>query len=89
MPLTTSLTLIDLLTEVRAGLDHVTMPTLILYARRDHIVPSLSSLHIYSRIPARHKRLVVFHRSYHGLPMDYDKEQVWQLTTTFIHDYSR
>jgi carboxylesterase len=89
MPLTTSLTLIDLLTEVRAGLNRVTMPTLILYSRRDHIVPSLSSMHIYSHIPARHKRMVVLHRSFHGLPVDYDKERVWHLTTTFIHDHSR
>ncbi|MDQ2806787.1 MAG: alpha/beta fold hydrolase [Chloroflexota bacterium] len=84
VPVTTALTLIDLLAQVRAGLPRVAAPTLILYARRDHIVPSMNSMYIYSHIAAHEKRLAVLHRSFHGITVDYDREQVWAATAAFI-----
>ncbi len=87
VPVTTALTLIDLLAHVRAGLPRVVAPTLILYARRDHIVPSMNSMYIYSHIAAREKRLAVLHRSFHAIMVDYDREQVWATAAAFMREH--
>ncbi|HUS13865.1 MAG TPA: alpha/beta fold hydrolase [Chloroflexia bacterium] len=84
VPLATGVTLIDLLAHVRAGLPRVTTPALIIYARRDHLVHPMNSMHIYSTIASAHKRLAVLHRGAHTVTVDYDKARVFHLATEFV-----
>ncbi|MGI8587849.1 MAG: alpha/beta hydrolase [Chloroflexia bacterium] len=84
LPLATCVTLIDLLAQVREGLDRITLPSLIIYARHDHLVHPMNSMHIYSRISSSDKRLAVLHHGYHIVTVDRDKERVFALADEFI-----
>jgi len=84
VPLTAGATLIEMLTHVRAGLPRITIPTLIIYARRDHLVHPMNSMYIYSHISARDKRLCVLHRGFHIVTVDHDKARVFSLVAEFI-----
>jgi carboxylesterase len=88
LPLAAVATLIDLLAQVRAGLSRITIPALIVYARHDHQVHPMNSMHIYSSIASRHKRLCVLHRGYHIVTVDYDKAQVFTLAADFIREHT-
>lgn len=83
-PVTATASLIEFLADVRAALPNVTVPTLLIYARHDHVVPSVSSHHIYSRLGAADKRMVVLHRGYHIVTVDYDREKVHEAIYNFI-----
>ncbi|HYO49066.1 MAG TPA: alpha/beta fold hydrolase [Chloroflexia bacterium] len=77
-------TLVELLGEVRAALPQVKVPTLIIYSRRDHIVPPISSHHIYSRINTSDKRMIALHRGSHVVTTDYDRDRVYAAVHEFI-----
>jgi carboxylesterase len=84
VPLSAGATLIEMLTQVRAGLHHITIPSLIIYARRDHLVHPMNSMYIYSHISAHDKRLRVLHRGFHIVTVDHDKARVFSLVSQFI-----
>jgi carboxylesterase len=79
-------TLVELLGEVRAALPQVKVPTLIIYSRHDHIVPPLSSHHIYSRINTPNKRMIALHRGFHVVTTDYDRDRVYAAVQEFISE---
>ena len=76
--------LIELLGQVRTSLRQVQMPTLVVYARHDHVVPSFSAHYIYSRLGTPDKSLLVLHRGYHIATVDYDKEKVYEAVGEFV-----
>ncbi len=76
--------LLQFLPHVRTKLPEVTAPALIMAAERDHIVPVRDSHEIYRRLGSREKHFVTFHRSSHVLMKDYDREDVYARTRTFI-----
>ena len=49
-PVAALASLVDFLGHVRGSLSQIDLPALIIYARRDHVVPFVSSHHIYSRL---------------------------------------
>ncbi len=77
-------TLVELLGEVRAALPQVKVPALIIYSRHDHIVPPISSHHIYSRINTPDKRMIALHRGFHVVTTDYDRDRVYAAVHEFI-----
>jgi len=85
IPLAAAATLIDLLAQMRPALGRITIPALIIYARHDHLVHPVNSMHIYSHIASRDKRLVVLHRGFHIVTVDRDKDRVFQLAAEFMH----
>lgn len=62
----------------------VTVPALIMNAKRDHVVPARDGQAIYRLLGSQDKDLVTFHRSYHVIMKDYEYEQVFTKTLAFI-----
>jgi carboxylesterase len=82
-PLDATASLVDFLSQVRAGLPGITVPALVIYSRHDHVVPSISSHHIYSQLGSHDKSMLALHRGYHIITVDYDKQKVFAA----IHDF--
>src|SRR5207248_4209132 len=76
--------LLQYLPQLREELPHVTAPALIMTSIHDHVVPARDGREIYRRIGSQDKYLVTFHRSYHVVMKDYDREEVFAKSTAFI-----
>ena len=72
------------LPRLREELALVTAPALIMTSIHDHVVPARDGREIYRRIASRDKHLVTFHRSYHVVMKDHDREEVFAKTLAFI-----
>jgi len=62
----------------------ITAPALIMVSIHDHVVPARDGREIYRHIGSNEKHLVTFHRSYHVIMKDYDREEVFAKTSAFI-----
>ncbi len=83
-PVDATASLVEFLSHVRAALPQVKVPALIIYARHDHVVPGISSHHIYSRLGSTHKRMLALHRGYHIVTVDTDRQKVFEAVHAFI-----
>lgn len=72
------------LPTLRAELPQITAPALIMTSIHDHVVPARDGREIYRHIGSQEKHLVTFHRSYHVIMKDFDREEVFAKTTAFI-----
>lgn len=72
------------LPTLRAELPTITIPALIMTSIHDHVVPARDGREIYRHIGSKDKHLVTFHRSYHVIMKDFDREEVFAKTTAFI-----
>lgn len=90
IPLGSALQLIALLRSVRADLDRITVPALLLQARDDLIVPPGNAPFIYHRlVNSPQKKLVWLEKSGHVATIDYSKNIVFSETTRFIKENAR
>ena len=76
--------MLEFLPTLRGELPQITAPALIMTSIFDHVVPARDGREIYRRIGSKEKHLVTFHRSYHVIMKDYDREEVIAKTTAFI-----
>lgn len=76
--------LLQFLPQLREELAHVTAPALIVISVHDHVVPARDGREIYRRIGSREKHLVTFHRSYHVVMKDHDRDELCEKTLAFI-----
>jgi len=76
--------LLRYLPQLRAELPHITAPALIMNSVYDHVVPARDGREIYKLIGSREKYLVTFHRSYHLIMKDHDRDEVLSKTAAFI-----
>jgi carboxylesterase len=83
-PVAAIASMIEFLGPVRAALPAIMVPTLIAYARHDHVVPSVSSHYIYARIGTPNKQMIALHRGYHILTVDTDREKLYEAVYQFI-----
>ncbi|MEO8286877.1 MAG: alpha/beta fold hydrolase [Chloroflexota bacterium] len=83
-PVDATASLVDFLAHVRAGLPKIHMPALVIYSRHDHVVPSVSSHHIYSRLASHDKRMIALHRGFHVVTVDYNKQRVFDEIEAFV-----
>jgi carboxylesterase len=83
-PVSALASLVEFLDPVRGSLPRVKVPSLVIYARHDHVVPCVSSHHIYSRIGTSDKRMVALHRGFHIVTVDTDREKVYSAIHKFI-----
>ena len=83
-PVDATASLIEFLGHVRLALPRIHAPALVIYARHDHVVPGISSHHIYSRLGSRDKRMLALHRGFHIVTVDYDRELVYRAVYDFI-----
>jgi carboxylesterase len=86
-PLDATASLVDFLSQVRVGLPAIELPSLVIYSRHDHVVPSISSHHIYSQLGSHDKTMVALHRGYHIVTVDYDKQKVFAAIHEFIESH--
>ncbi len=77
------------LPQLRAELDHITAPALIITSLHDHVVPARDGREIYRLIGSREKHLVTLHRSYHVVMKDHDREEVFDKTLAFVLHHSK
>lgn len=83
VPIATALSLFDALPRVREALPAISCPTLLIYARNDHVVPLADGIAAYKRLGAREKRLVVLPRSFHAVTKDVEREIVCEHVVVF------
>ena len=86
-PVDATASLVDFLIQVRSGLPRIHIPSLIIYSRHDHVVPGVSSHHIYSRLGSHDKHMLALHRGYHIVTVDYDKQRVFDAIHRFISEH--
>lgn len=76
--------LLQFLPHLRVELPNITAPALIMISIHDHVVPARDGRDIYRYIGSREKHLVTFHRSYHVVMKDYDRDEMFEKTLAFI-----
>jgi carboxylesterase len=84
MPLAGILELLELQRLVRAELDRVRQPTLILHGRHDHSAPLRNMVRLRQRLGSRHVEAHVLERSRHVVTLDHDREEVARLAADFL-----
>lgn len=83
-PLKAALSLKKLQRLVRADLDKVTQPLLLLHSADDHVVPPVNSAIVYAGVGSADKREVVLTDSYHVATLDHDAERIFAESVEFI-----
>lgn len=76
--------MLKFLPQLRAELPQIAAPALIMISLHDHVVPPRDGREIYHRIGSQEKYLVTFHRSYHIVMKDHDRDEVLSKTGAFI-----
>jgi carboxylesterase len=76
--------MLQFLPQLREELPLVTVPALIMTSIHDHVVPARDGREIYRLIGSQEKHLVTFHRSYHVVMRDHDREELFAKTLAFI-----
>lgn len=81
--------LLRFLPRLRAELPGITTPALVMVSLHDHVVPARDGREIYRLLGSREKHLVTFHRSYHVVMKDHDRQEVFTKTLAFIQRHTR
>ncbi len=74
---------LKLLRVVRNGLSKITVPILIMHSKQDHTIPVDNADLIYRSVSSKQKKLVILEKSYHILPLDFEKEIIRDEILTF------
>ena len=83
-PLRTLTEMDRLMIRVRARLQEVTAPAVILQAREDDMTSPLNSSIVYNGISSKEKQLVLLDDCYHVITVDKQRESVVEILTTFF-----
>jgi len=89
MPLVGILELLALQRVVRAELERVHQPALLLHGRHDHSAPVESMVRLRQKLGSRAVEAHVLQRSWHVITLDYDREEVACLTAEFLERVER
>ena len=81
--------LLQYLPQLREELPRITVPALVVTALHDHVVPARDGQDIYRRLGSRDKHLVTFHRSFHVVMKDHDREELMEKVFAFIQQHAR
>jgi carboxylesterase len=84
MPLAGILELLALQRVVRAELDRVRQPALLLHGRHDHSAPVINMVRLRQRLGSRDVEAHVLERSRHVVTLDYDRDEVARLAGDFL-----
>ncbi|MEO8970164.1 MAG: alpha/beta fold hydrolase [Ktedonobacteraceae bacterium] len=80
--------MLQFLPTLRAELPTIAVPALVMTSIHDHVVPARDGREIYHLLGSREKHLVTFHRSYHVILKDHDREEVFAKTYAFIRRHA-
>ena len=81
--------LLRFLPQLRAELPGITIPALVMVSLHDHVVPARDGREIYRLLGSSEKHLVTFHRSYHVIMKDHDREEVFTKTLAFVQHHAQ
>ena len=84
MPLVSVHELFDVIARMKEHLGEVAQPTLIMHSRCDHTAAPESARYLYDHIASREKELVWLERSGHLLPLDVERQTVFEKTADFL-----
>jgi carboxylesterase len=70
--------------HVREDLPYVTAPALVVQGRKDSMVPPPNGDLVYQALGSKVKHLLYLDRSDHVVPMDFDKEILFESAFKFI-----
>lgn len=87
-PVPCVISLVDFLNHLKADLQFIECPSLIMHAKEDHLVPYRNAKYIYDNISAKDKEIITLNNSYHVITMDFDKKTVFEKSFEFIKKYS-
>ncbi|HVB22068.1 MAG TPA: alpha/beta fold hydrolase [Ktedonobacteraceae bacterium] len=80
--------MLQFLPTLRSELPRITVPALVMTSIHDHVVPARDGREIYRQLGSREKHLVTFHRSYHVIMKDHDRDEVFTKTYAFIRQHA-
>ena len=80
--------MLQFLPTLRSELPRITVPALVMTSLYDHVVPARDGREIYHLLGSREKHLVTFHRSYHVIMKDHDREEVFVKVYAFIQRHA-
>lgn len=80
--------MLQFLPTLRSELPGITVPALVMTSIHDHVVPARDGREIYRQLGSREKHLVTFHRSYHVITKDHDRDEVFTKTYAFIRRHT-
>ncbi|HLZ61078.1 MAG TPA: alpha/beta fold hydrolase [Ktedonosporobacter sp.] len=80
--------LLQFLPQLQAELPRITTPVLVMGSQHDHVVPVSDARKIYHLLGSQEKSLHIFHRSYHVIMKDYDREEVFHKTMAFLERHA-
>ena len=84
MPLVSLHEMLAILERAKAALPRITVPALILHGRNDRTADAGSALYIRDHIGSAEKTLFWLHRSGHLIPMNEERELVFQQAADFL-----
>lgn len=87
-PLESVSVLITFLNQVNTALAQVTTPTLVVYSRKDRLVPSFNAMRIYSTIRSFDKQLMVIHGNRHVLTLGPDAPRTFAAIGDFLGQHT-
>jgi len=73
-----------LMRHVEEDLPYITAPALVFQGRRDSMVPPSNGKWVYQALGSKLKHLVYLDRSDHVLPLDYDRQILFEKSLRFI-----
>ncbi len=76
----------QLLLQVEADLYLVDLPLMVAYSLDDHVVEPRNSETIIDNVLSSNIREVIFEKSFHNVPLDYDSEALNIESVQFVHD---
>ncbi len=83
-PLQCVSSLIELIAHVQNDLQDVRVPALVFQSRSDHVITASSARSIIELLGSSDKAMLEVDKSYHILPVDYDKQFIKEKTCEFI-----
>jgi len=84
IPMAAAASLIDGQREAVSRLPRLRTPTLVLHGRHDHVAPVSNARRLYESLRMPRRRLVIYPRSWHILPLDVESESVVRDVVDFI-----
>ncbi len=84
VPLAAAASLVDGQREAIARLPRLRTPTLVLHGRNDHVAPVSNARRLYDSLRMPRRRLVIYPRSWHILPLDVESENVVRDVVEFV-----
>ena len=83
-PLASLASLLDLIGSVKADLNHIHCPTLLVQSRREHTVRPESASFIFEHLGSTDKKLLWLEKSGHVVTLDSEREIVFQKISEFL-----